>query len=539
MSSAMIVGLQPDAVETGAEILKAGGNAVDAAIACGLVQTVVDPLMCGIAGFGSMQIYLPNQNVHEFIDFHGRVPAAATADMWKDRIIGETDDGFGFVLKGAVNDLGYQSITTPGTLKAFRLAYERYCSLPWESLVAPAIRIATDGFVVTPGVHSYWTRSMDNVPGRISVADRLSYSKYGRKIYCDNSNQPRAVGSLIQNPDLARTYEQIAKEGADCFYFGELADVIDGDMRTNNGLLCKDDLRNYETDTTTPLWGTYRGLSVSTNQPPGGGVMLLEMLNILESFDLKAMGHNSSEYIRTVSEAMKIATSDKETYVGDPKFIDVPIDRLIDKSYAAEKADCIDNGEQAHVERLKLPESSGTTQATILDKQGGIVSMTHSLGMMSGVITDGLGFMYNGCMAVFDPRPGRAGSIAPGKSRFSSVAPTILFNNGKPLLALGAPGGTQIVMGVLQSILNFVDFKMTPQEAVLAPRFSATSDTIMVTARIPRYAYRDLEAAGYKFDRSPYSYQIGSVHAIGFGEHGEPSGGADIPYGDGMALRID
>ena len=539
MPSAMIVSLQPDAVEVGAEILRAGGNAVDAAIACGLVQTVVDPMMCGIAGFGSMHIYLPGLDVHEIIDFHGRVPAAATADMWVDRIIGETDDGFGFVLDGAVNDLGYQSITTPGTLKAFSDAHERHCSLSWEVLLAPAVRIAETGFVVTPGVHGYWTRSMDNVPGRISVGERLAYSEYGCHIYCDESGQPRTIGETVRNPDMAATYQRVATGGSDTFYCGEIADQIDVDMRANGGLLRKRDLSDYETDTTAPLWGTYRCLDISTNHPPGGGIMLIEMLNMLECFDLSTMGHNSPEYMRTLAEVMKIATADKDNYVGDPRFVDVPVDRLTDKVYAADKAERIKSGERAHVERLNLPESSGTTQVTVVDKAGGIVTMTHSLGMMSGVITPGLGFMYNGCMAVFDPRPGRTGSIAPGKCRFSSMCPTIVFDKGKPLLALGAPGGTQIVMGVLQSILNFVDFGMTSQEAVLAPRFSATSDTILVTARIPRYSYRELETQGYRFLRSPYSYQIASVHAIGFDDEGEPSGGADIPYGDGMALRID
>ena len=236
---------------------------------------------------------------------------------------------------------------------------------------------------------------------------------------------------------------------------------------------------------------------------------------------------------------MKIATADKDNHVGDPRFVDVPLERLTDKTYAAEHAALIAKGERTHVARLGLPQSSGTTHLCTVDTDGGIVTMTHSLGMMSGVITPGLGFMYNGCMAVFDPRPGRTGSIAPGKSRFSSVCPTIVFDHERPVLAIGAPGGTQIAMGVLQSIVNFVDFGMTPQEAVLAPRFSATSDSILVTAHIPRYSYRELEADGYRFIRSPYSYQIASVHAIGFDASGEPMGGADIPYGDGMALRVE
>ncbi len=539
MPDAMIVSLQPDAVEAGAEVLKAGGNAVDAALACAFVQTVVDPLMCGVAGFGSMHVYLPDRGVHEVVDFHGRVPAAATPDMWQDRIVGETDDGFGFVLEGAVNDLGYQSITTPGTLKALGEVHARHASLGWRDVIDPAIRTAREGFVVTPGVHGYWTGSEDDVPGRVRVGERLAFSAYGRRIYCDEHGEPRPVGSTVRNPDLADTYARVATGGADDFYRGDIADRIDADMRANGGLLRGRDLHAYRTETTKPLWGTYRGLDIATNRPPGGGVMLIEMLNMLECFDLRGMGHNSPGYIRTLAEVMKIATADKDRHVGDPRFTDVPLDRLTDKGYAAERAAFISGGGRSHVERLALSESPGTTHLCVVDKRGAIVTMTHSLGMMSGVITPGLGFMYNGCMAVFDPRPGRTGSIEPGKSRFSSMCPTILFDRGRPLLALGAPGGTQIAMGVLQTIVNFVDFGMTPQEAVLAPRFSATSDTVLVTARIPRYRYRELESQGYRFRRSPSSYEIASVHAIGFDENGEPSGAADIPYGGGMALRID
>jgi gamma-glutamyltranspeptidase / glutathione hydrolase len=309
-------------------------------------------------------------------------------------------------------------------------------------------------------------------------------------------------------------------------------------MQANGALLSGEDLIAVQPATTAPLEGSYRDLRVSTNQPPGGGIMLVEMLHILEHFDLAALGHNSPEYIRTVAEAMKIATADKDAHVADPRFVEVPVARLTSSEYARTRADGIARGEIAHVARLAVRESAGTTHLTVSDRAGGIVSMTHSLGMMSGVITPGLGFMYNGCMGVFDPRPGRVGSIAPGKARFSSICPTILFDGDRPVLALGAPGGTQIAMGVLQTILNVVDFGMNPQEAVLAPRFSATSDAITVTARIPRYACEPLATRGYRVVRSPWSYEIASVQAIGFDADGRPRGGADIPYGDGMALGV-
>ncbi len=536
MPKGMITGPQPDAVEAGAEVLRAGGNAVDAALACAFVQTVVDPMMCGIAGFGAMHVLLPDKGVHEIIDFHGCVPAAATPDMWKDLILGETEDGFGFILKGAVNDLGYQAITTPGTLKAFAQASERYGSMPWGDLLERAIHYARDGYVLTPGVHGYWTAP--DSPGRVRVLDRLGYSAEGRAVYFNEDGSVRQIGETIRNPGMASSLEQIAGEGPDVFYAGAIAEKIDADMKAGGGLLSARDLAHYETRTDAPLWGSYRGLTFSTNRPPGGGIMLIEMLNILENFDLAAMGHNTSDYIRTVSEAMKIATADKDAHVGDPRFVDVPLDRLMDKAYAVGHAEAIARGEKAHVKRLGGIESPGTTHVVTADSQGNIVTMTHTLGMMSGVITDGLGFMYNGAMAVFDPRPGRAGSLAPGKSRFSSLCPTIVFDGERPILALGAPGGTQIAMGVLQVMMNVIDFGMTPQEAILAPRFSATSDAITVTARIPRYLCAELEEKGYTVQRSIYSYAIASVHAIGFDAAGNPSGGADIPYGDGMALAV-
>ena len=539
MTTAMIVAPQPDAVEVGALALKDGGNAVDAAIACAFAQTVVDPLMCGIAGFGSMHLYLPEQQTHGFIDFHARAPAAVRPDMWEDLIEGEAPDGFGFVLHGRVNDLGHQSIATPGTLKAFHEAHSRHGRLPWRRVLEPAIALARDGFVVAPEVYHYWVERDD--PGRVAVRERLLYSEAGRRIYGDPDRPgPKTIGSEVRNPDLADCYERIAAQGADVFYHGDMAAQIDRDMRENGGVLSAADLAAYRTSRLEPLWSSYRGFRLATNHPPGGGLMLIEMLNILEAFDLAAFGHNSPDYMRVVSEAMKIATSDKDRLVGDPAFVEVPVERLTSKTYAAERAEAIKRGTQHRVARLGLPEraeSSRTTHLSVLDGDGNAVSMTHSLGMMSGVITEGLGFMYNGCMAVFDPRPGHAGSIAPGKSRFSSICPTILFDDDQPALILGAPGGTQIAMGVLQVILNVVDFGMPVETAVRAPRFSATSDAIDVCARIPRYAYSDLEALGYQLRRSPYSYDFASVQAIRI-ENGIPSGGSDMVYGQGMALAV-
>jgi gamma-glutamyltranspeptidase/glutathione hydrolase len=284
-----------------------------------------------------------------------------------------------------------------------------------------------------------------------------------------------------------------------------------------------------------PLEADYRGYRVTTNQPPGGGVMLLQMLNILEGFNLAGLGHNTAEYIRTVAEAMKRATIDKDRSVGDPRFVDVPVERLTSKDYARTLAEQIRSGRKAEVVRLSSDlVPSDTTQVSVVDGEGNCVSMTHSLGMPSGVITDGLGFMYNGCMAVFDPRPGRAGSIAPGKARFSAMCPTIVFKGERPHLVLGAPGGTQITMGVLQALLNVMDFGMNMQEAVTAARFSSTSNAIDVSNRIPRAVERRLQEAGYRTIRNPQGYTFGWVHGLRITPDGL-EGGAD-PGRDGVAI---
>ncbi|MEM7060696.1 MAG: gamma-glutamyltransferase [Pseudomonadota bacterium] len=533
MTTQMIVTAQPEASEAGARVLMQGGNAVDAAMAAALVAGVVDPQMCGIAGFGSCQIYDPKRGHHLVIDFHGKTPLSATPNMWADRLEGETRDGFGFILKDNVNDLGYGAVTTPGSLKAYFEAVTEFGTWDWPDVVAPAVKQAEAGFFVRPHVYHWWTHGA--ALGRVQVDERLGFSATGRDVYFREDGGVKRIGERVANPDLARTLTRIARDGADAFYRGEIADHIDADFQANGGLMTKADLEAYQTTRTEPLRGTYRGFDIATNQPPGGGIMVVEMLNVLEQFDLAGMGHNSTDYIRTVCEAMKAATADKDNHVGDPAFVTIP-DHLTSKDYAQGIADRIKRGEKMRVTRVGQPEPKDTTHLCVVDKDGICVTMTHSLGMPSGVITDGLGFMYNGCMAVFDPRPDRAGSIAPGKSRFSSVCPTIAFRGDDPAYVVGAPGGTQIAMGVLQALLNVMDFDMSATDAVSAPRFSSTSDAIDIMNRIPGYVVEPLQAIGYEVIRSAMGFGIAAVHGIRI-DDGVLTGGAD-PGHDGVALGV-
>ncbi len=536
MTHGMVAAPQPEAVDTGLQVLKSGGNVMDAAIAAALVQTVVDPQMCGVAGFGSMQVYEAATNQFSVIDFHGRAPLSVTPDMWESLIERECDDGFGFVLKGRVNEVGYTSMTTPMTIKAFAAGLERFGSRPMAELIQPAIEYCEDGFMVRPFLTHFW--NLPSVAGRIGRREAMTTQPATAKIYTKADGSLYALGDILKNPDLGRTYRRIAQAGVQDFYTGEIAQAIDADMRANGGHITMADLAACETETGEPLRITYRDFEVVTNPPPGGGLMIALMLNILEHFDLAAMGHNSAQYVATVSEAMKIATVDKDQRMGDPRFVDIPMNELLSKEYAASRAAQIKSGQKATVPRLNPggPLSKETTHICVADKAGNIVNMTHSLGSSSGMVTDGLGFMYNNCMMVFDPRPGNPGSIAPGKARFTALCPTMLMRDGKPFLAVGAPGGTTITMGVLQTILNVADFNMSAQEAVSAPRFCATSDTIEVTNRILRSTERELQAMGYPTQRMAVSYYMPFVHAIRLRD-GVLDGGAD-PASDGLAAQV-
>jgi gamma-glutamyltranspeptidase/glutathione hydrolase len=535
MAKGMIVAPQPEAVEAGAIVLKNGGNAVDAAITCALVQTVVDPLMCGIAGFGSMHLYLPSKAFHGFVDFHTTAPGKVLEDMWEDLIEGEARDGFGFFLKGRINEVGYQSVMIPGSLKAYYEAVTEFGRMDWRYIIQPAIEHAHEGFIVRPHVYEFWTRPGDD--GRVTTLERLGYTKTGRQIYFNESGDLLGPGSRVTNLDMARSLVRIQQDGADAFYREDMAEEIVTDMEKHGGYISLEDLRSYETTRVEPLWGEYHGYRVATNSLPGGGIMILEMLHILEHFDLQAMGHNSPEYIRTVAEAMKYATIDKDTKMGDPSFVEVPVDELLSMDYATGLAERIKRGEKADVVRIESGEESrDTTHICVIDGDGNAVSMTHSLGMPSGVITEGLGFMYNGCMSVFDPRPGRVGSLAPGKRRFTAMSPTIVFKGDDPYIIIGAPGGTFITMGVLQGILNVIDFNMTMFEAVASPRFTANSNMIDVSNRIPRFITDELKAQGYPIARNYLSYAFAGVHGIRI-KDGILDSGAD-PGLDGMALEV-
>ncbi len=536
MTHGMVSAAQPEAAEVAADILRDGGNVIDAAIGAALVQTAVDPQMCGIAGMGTMQVLLPSQGVHTTLDFHGRAPLTVRPDMWSNRIEREAEDGWGFILEGRVNEIGYQAITSPMTLRAFDTALRNWGTRSMAELLPPAIEYAEQGCLVRPHVTEFWNRPP--IAGRDGNIGIITKFPAARRIYTKPDGRVLDIGDTLRNPDMASTLRRVAAHGAEDFYSGAISDAIIADMEANGGLLSRADLAACIPEEKAPLWGSYRGYRFSTNHPPGGGIQLIIMLNILEHFDLRALGHNSPEYIRVVAEAMKIATVAKDEQVGDPRFFDVPIAELTSKPYAAAMADRIRRGEKTEVPRFNSGggESKHTTHICVADDAGNAVTMTHTLGQPSGVVTEGLGFMYNGAMAVFDPRPGHAGSLAPGKARFSAMSPTIVFKDDEPYLVLGAPGATYISMGNLQVMLNVLDFGMTAEAAVCAPRFAAVSSTIEISNRTLRATEKTLRDWGYPVKRYAHSYRFAWVHAIRIVD-GVMDGGAD-PSTGGLVIAV-
>lgn len=531
---AMIVAPQPEAVEAGAAVLAAGGNAIDATLACAFTQGVVDPMMCGLGGLGVLTVHDPRTGTQVVFDGLSPCPAAAHETMWADLFERECTDGYGFVLQGAPNEVGRAAVTVPSILRSFADAHAALGRMPWRDLFGGAIACARDGWMIRPHVHAMMVAD-ERAYGRINIADKLAHTPDSARLYLRADGTPKRPGERVVNADLAETLGVIARDGADAFYTGEIARRIAADMAAHGGLITEADLAEIRSRRVEPLRVPYRGRTLVLPPPPAGGIFVAQVLRILEHFDLPAMGHNSPAMIAALAEALKIAGIDKDRHVGDPDFVDVPLDRLLSDAHAADCAARIRAGERASLARAGS-EPKGTTTISCVDADGLVVSVTHTLGMPSGVIPPGLGFMLNGAMNWYDPRPGRATSIAPGKRRFSSMSPLLVMEGAQPVATLGAPGGAWIGVALAQVLVNLLDFGMGIQEAVLVPRISATSETLDISLRIPRAAEAALAADGYNVKRVPTTYAFAGVHGIAMWD-GVLEGAAD-PQRDGYAAGI-
>src|ERR1700681_1758165 len=492
---AIIVCPQPQAAEIGLEVMRRGGNAVDAAVTCAFVQGVIDPQMCGIGGCGVMLVHSAAGG-DTLLEFYSTAGSRAREDQWEHLFIREAADRYGYVLDGFVSDVGYHAVGVPGTVAGLYEALTRFGSISWEQAISPAIPIARDGFPVTGYMHGYWTT--DYGPDVVPNQQRIQATPAARAIYT-RDGALFSIGDRMVQADYARTLERLAAGGPDIFYKGEIADEISTDFEANGGFITKEDLAAYTVNVTEPLRGTYRGRQVVAAGPPAGGLTLLQMLNFLEGYDMGAHGWPSSEAARVLVEAMAWAMADRELHVADPRFVDIPTGALSDKQYAAKAREVVAAGARAH-------DRAETTHVCVVDDAGNAVSLTHTLGSSSGVVTPGLGFGYNNYMNCFDPRPGRPNSVQPGKTRVTMMTPTMVFVGDDLRICVGAPGGTKIVTGILQVLVNVIDHQMSPVEAVSAPRIDFQGDVVQAEARIPLIVCEQLEKRGYTVNRRTLNY---------------------------------
>ena len=505
----LVAAPQAEAAYEGARVLTDGGNAADALVTAAFVQGVVDPHRCGIGGFGCATLFFnePSGSGRSLsIDFHGRAGSLARPDVWADLFEDETPDGFGYLVEGKVNDVGYQAVTVPGMVAGVGEIHSRFGKLPWAELIERAIPYAEDGFRVTPELANFWIRP--GLFGRVSTRDRLSHTETGREICFKEDGETYQAGEIFCQPMLAETYRRLAAEGPESYYRGKLAREIAEDWEANGALVTLADLESYSPTVREPLSGNFRGYEILSTPLPGGGVALLQTLALMER-QLKDSipAHNSPAYIDELSNILKRVWSDRLANQGDTDF-GTPADETF---LTADYLDALTEGECPQ----GPADCPDTTQLTIVDDEGNCISFSHSLGYNSGVFAPNLGILFNNCMSAFDPRPGGANSIAPGKARSTAVAETIVLENGKPKLALGSPGAARITAGLSQVILNVTVFGMNVAEAVVHPRFDAYADrTMLLESRFPAKVVASLAERGWDIIQSPNPFGvIGRVYA--------------------------
>jgi gamma-glutamyltranspeptidase/glutathione hydrolase len=463
----MVVSAHHLASQVGVEVLKKGGNAVDAAIAVGFALAVTHPAAGNIGG-GGFLIYRSAKGEVRAFDFREKAPAAAHEKMFLDAR-GEYD-------RVAHHD-SYLSVGVPGTVAGFFLAHEKLGSLPMKDLLAPAIRLAEEGFPLSWHLAEEFRR----------FAPRFRQYPASAAVFLKGDNEYYEPGEIWRQKDLARSLRRIQEKGRDGFYRGETARLLAEAMRKNGGLITEADLAAYEAKERTPVRGTYRGYEVISMCPPSsGGVALLEMLNIVEGFDLQAYGHGSAMHLHLMAEAMRRAFADRARYLGDPDFNpDLPLSRLISKGYAAELRRSISLNQASASDPVRfndVAESEETTHYSVIDAAGNAVVVTYTLEDAYGskIIAEGTGFLLNNEMGDFNPQPGRTDEtgligtppnlVAPGKRMLSSMTPTMLVKDGQTFLLIGSPGGRTIINTVFQVVVNVVDFQMDIGEAIAAAR---------------------------------------------------------------------
>ncbi len=490
------------AAEVGRDMLKKGGNVVDAAVATGFALAVTHPQAGNIGGGGFMLIKFADRDEVIAIDYRELAPAAATRDMFLDAK-GDVDN--------ARARFSHLSAGVPGSVMGLVTALEKYGTMPLGAVMAPAIRLAEKGFPVSGALADAFDQ----------YADRFARDP-SSLAYFTRDGAPYRKGDIFVQKDLAKTLKAIAKNGAAGFYEGPVADRIVAEMEANGGLITKEDLKSYRAVERDAVRGKFRGYEIVSMPPPSsGGAHLIQMLNVLEGHDLAAMGHNSADYLGLLVETMRRAYADRSAYLGDPDFFDVPVAALTAPEYAAKIRAAI-NPRRATKSADVAPglgpigESEQTTHYSVMDKEGNAVAVTTTLNFTFGssFSVDGAGFLLNNEMDDFSAKPGtpngygllggQANEIGPGKRPLSSMTPTIVIKDGKAVFATGTPGGSTIINIVLQNVLNILEFGMNPMQANAAPKVHHQWQPDRITAEpgISVDTIRIMEDRGFVFSRS-------------------------------------
>lgn len=508
----MVASQQNEASEVGLNILRQGGNAVDAAVAVGFALAVTLPRAGNIGGGGFMMIYDAKKNETVALDYREKAPAKAFRDMYLD------EQGNAVEEKSRFHGL---AVGVPGTVAGLLKALEEHGSMTREQVLAPAIKLAEEGIVVTAEL----SNSLNG------LKERLGKWESTKKIFFRADGNVLQPGDTLKQPELAAVLKKIAEKGKAGFYEGETAEKIVKAVNEAGGLMSVEDFKNYEAINRKPVKGNYRGYEVVSMPPPSsGGTHIIQILNILEGYDLKATGHNSAKTIHLMSEAMKLAYADRSEYLGDPDFVKVPVAGLISKKYAESLRASI-NPEKARPASEIKPgkpqpyESDQTTHFSVVDKNGNAVANTYTLNFSygTGLVAEGTGILLNNEMDDFSAKPGvpngygliggDANAVAANKRPLSSMSPTLVFKDGKPYLVTGTPGGSRIITTVLQIISNVVDHGLNISEATNAPRVHDQwlPDEIRVEYALNPDTIRLLEAMGHKVAKKS---AMGSTQSI-------------------------
>jgi gamma-glutamyltranspeptidase/glutathione hydrolase len=520
----MVASATPLATEIGLEILRKGGNAVDAAVATAFALGVAEPAASGLGGGGFILIRLADGKIG-FIDYREMAPKAATPTMY----LGPD----GKVIPNSTT-VGHLAVGVPGTLAGLNMALTRYGTMSLRQVMAPSIALAERGYAVPKTMAGL---IKDNI-------EKLNRFPAAKAIYTKDG-LPYEEGDRIVLKDLAKSYRLIASGGLNVFYRGEIADAIAAEMRRGRGLITKEDLAAYQPKMREPVRSTYRGYEIISSPPPSsGGTHVIEALNILEGFNIAQSGFNTPQTLHLITEALKRSFADRAKFMADPDFVKVPVAGLTSKDYAATLRKTIDLTKATAVapgDPVPYDKPANTSHISVVDRNGNIVALTQTINFFfaSGVIVPGYGIMLNDEMDDFvTTGPGSANSVQPGKRPLSSMAPTLVLKDGKPFLTIGTPGATRIISALPQILMNIIDHKMDIQSAIEAPRIHAMTREIFLESRIPQDVRAALTALGHPLQvRGEMDLYFGGAQGIMIAPNGVLFGGAD-PRRDGFAKGL-